>query len=489
MKIISSKARKSCDVLIIPFWEKAKKTESAVSVAPFRKWIDAPIRRKDFSAKKNETCLVYPKRQKEKRFLLLGLGKKDEATLDDIRKSYGEAIRVCLKKKWHTVSLLFPEKTKFPREKVMKAAVEGACLSNYVFDKYQKEKTSLVKSFYLIGCTPKEHEIVKNLPQLAEGVFLARDLICENADIVTPQKLGEVALDLQKISTKVKVRVFKKKDIEKLKMNLLLAVNQGAKSDPVFIEINYSNNPSSKDRTVIVGKGITYDSGGLCLKPADSMLTMKDDMSGAAAILGTMHALIKLKPKINVTALVPSTENSIGPNSYKPGDVFTGMSGKTVEIVNTDAEGRLILADALSYAVEKIKPKRIVNLATLTGAIIIALGEEISGLFSNDDKIVKSLKEAGDRTGEFVWRLPLPSRYLELLKSDIAEIRNCGSRAAGSITAGLFLRQFVKKTPWAHIDIAGTSWQKKAKGYSPVQGTGVGVRLLVEWLEALSEKK
>ena len=489
MKIISSKKRKNSDVLIIPFWEKANKAEPALSVSSFRKWIDTPLRRRDFTGRKNESCLIYPQRQREKRFLLLGLGKKEEASLEDIRQSYGEAVKVCHRKKLHAVSLLFPEKIKFEKIKLLKAAVEGACLSNYVFDKYQKKKTSLVKTFYLIGCSTKEHQAVKDFPQIAEGVFLARDLVCENADVITPQKLAEVANDMQKLSTKLKVRIFKKKDIEKLKMNLLLAVNQGAKSHPVFIEMNYSNNPSSKDRTVIIGKGITYDSGGLCLKPADSMLTMKDDMAGAAAIMGTMYTLLKLKPKINVTALIPSTENAIGPNSYKPGDVFSSMSGKTVEIVNTDAEGRLILADALCYAVEKIKPKRIVNLATLTGAIIIALGEEISGLFTNDDKIARSLKEAAKKTGEALWRLPLPSQYLQLLKSDIAEIRNCGSRAAGSITAGLFLKQFVKKTPWAHIDIAGTSWQKKAKGYNPSQGTGVGVRLLVQWLEELLEKK
>ena len=489
MKIIYSKVRKSTDVLIIPFWEKSKRAEPGVSISSIRKWIDAPLRQKDFSGKKNETCLIYPQKQKEKRFLLLGLGKKEDASLDDIRISYGEAIKLCIAKKLHNVSTFFPEKTQGEKNRIIKAAVEGVCLSNYVFDKYQKEKASLIKLFYLIGCNDKEYDNVKKIPQIVEGVFLARDLVCENADVVTPQKLAEKALDLQKLSTKIKVRIFKKKDIEKLNMNLLLAVNKGSRSDPVFIEINYSNNLHEKDRTVIVGKGVTYDSGGLCLKPADSMLTMKDDMSGAAAILGTMHALIKLKTKINVTALIPATENSIGPDSYKPGDVFSSMSKKTVEIINTDAEGRLILADALFYGVDKIKPDRIVNLATLTGAIVIALGEEISGLFSDDDKLAKSLKEAGDRTGESLWRLPLPASYMELLKSEIAEIKNCGSRAAGSITAALFLKQFVKNIPWAHIDIAGTSWQKKAKGYYSSQGTGVGVRLLVEWLEELSRKK
>ncbi len=232
-----------------------------------------------------------------------------------------------------------------------------------------------------------------------------------------------------------------------------------------------------------MGKGITYDTGGLSLKPTSGMQDMKCDMSGAATALGTIFAAAKIGLKKNVTAIVPSTENCIGSKSYKPGDVYIGYSGKTVEIDNTDAEGRLILADALAYASKKLKPSRIIDFATLTGAIIVALGEETTGMMSNNDELAAQLAKAGEATYERVWRLPLFEEYKQQIKSDVADLKNSGGRDASSITAALFLQEFIGDFPWAHLDIAGTAHLSKARRYHPKNGTGVGIRLMIEFLE------
>ncbi|MCB1135296.1 MAG: leucyl aminopeptidase, partial [Chlamydiia bacterium] len=254
-------------------------------------------------------------------------------------------------------------------------------------------------------------------------------------------------------------------------------------NEPAFIIMQHKGDPRSKDHTVIVGKGVTYDTGGLNLKPTGSMEDMKCDMSGAAVAFGTLYAAAKLGLKKNLSVVVAATENSIGSRSYKPGDVYSSYLGKTVEIGNTDAEGRLTLADALAYANKNLHPTRMIDLATLTGAMLIALGEEASGLMSNDDTLAEQLKQAGERTFERVWRLPLFDEYKDQLKSEIADISNIGGRHAGSITAGIFLKEFVGDTPWAHLDIAGTAYLSKARRYHPKNGTGIGVRLLIDYLE------
>jgi leucyl aminopeptidase len=280
--------------------------------------------------------------------------------------------------------------------------------------------------------------------------------------------------------------MFDKKRIEKEGMGLLLAVNQGSPREPVFIILEYKGDPRSKDHTVLVGKGVTYDTGGLDLKPSGSMLTMKSDMSGAAIVLGTMLTAVRLELKVNLTIVIAATENCIGSKSYKPGDVFRGYLGKTVEIGNTDAEGRLTLADALAYADANLSPTRMINLATLTGGVVVALGDQITGLMSNNDKLVNQLMKASETAGEPLWRLPLRKEYREFYRSDIADIKNCGSgRAASSITGGLFLEDFVGNTPWAHFDIAGTAFLPKARGYLPQHASGVAVRTLIDFLESL----
>lgn len=266
-------------------------------------------------------------------------------------------------------------------------------------------------------------------------------------------------------------------------MGLILAVGRGAPHDPCLIQAAYKGNPDSKEHIVIVGKGITYDTGGLSLKPTDGMLSMKCDMAGAAVALGVVKTAAKLGLKVNVTAVTPVAENSIGSKSYKLGDVYRSYSGKTVEINNTDAEGRLVLADALAFVVDKFAPTRIVDLATLTGACVVALGDEIAGLFCDDDLLAEDLLGASDLTDELLCRIPIHMDYMEAYKSEIADLTNSGGREAGAIKGALFLKQFVGDVPWAHLDIAGPAYLPKPKFYHPMKATGFGVRLLIDFLE------
>ena len=280
----------------------------------------------------------------------------------------------------------------------------------------------------------------------------------------------------------------RREQIKMSHMGLLEAVSRGASEEPAFITIEYKGDPDeSQDWTALVGKGITYDTGGLSIKPTSGMLTMRGDMGGAGAVLGVIHALCHLKIPVNVVALIASTENAIGPSSYKVGDVYTGHSGKTVEVTNTDAEGRLVLADAISYAQETYKLKRIIDLATLTGGAVVALGEEASALMTNNDRLAVELFKASQETSELVWRLPLYEDYKRLLDSKVADIKNSGDRKASAIQGGIFLQHFVDpKISWAHLDIAGVAFSDELKSYQPVQATGYGVRLLIRFFQQMT---
>ncbi len=471
--------RRKSDCLIIPFFEK---TEIASDNKIEKKWM-GPIKTGDFSGKKDEISLIYLDGKRDKRVLLLGLGEKKKLSSESIRNSFAEAIKKCQKIKASNVNILFPVKCE--KDNLFQIILESIFLSNYLFHKLKreslKEERRLVKTIQIIGVTGKK--IIERVKTIATGVHFARDLVNNNADDETPKRLAQTAKEMANISKNVKVTIFDKKRIEREKMGLLLAVNKGSFRDPYFIRIDYEK--GKKDKTVIIGKGITYDTGGLSLKPSEGMDTMKTDMSGGAVALGVLYVAASLGIDANITALIPATENSIGSKSYKPGDVHSSYSGKTVEVENTDAEGRLILADAISYAVNKIKPKNIIDIASLTGAISIALGEEIAGVFSNDNKLYKIMERASEETGELIWRLPLYEEYKKMLKSRIADIKNVGGRKAGSITAALFLEEFVKNIPWIHIDIGGCAYFSKPRGYYTSLATGFGVRLILDFLEKL----
>ncbi len=462
------------DLLILPFWQ-GKKAEMACPAKEFGALIKAPLDSGDFLGKEGETLLLYPGKGKEERVVLLGLGKKDDSTPEKLRRAYSAAVKLGLKKKCTTLSVFSPDGD-------IKPIAEGVYLSNYAFNELRTEKAPVFTKISFMGLSKEDLAVCKKIENIAFCVNFARDLVNGNADDITPQALSHVAKELAKEYPKINTTVFDKKRISQEKMGLLLAVNQGSHREPAFIILEYAGNPGSKEKTAIVGKGITFDTGGLNLKPTGGMETMKCDMSGAAAVLGTVHAAAKIGLKVNIVGVIASTENAIGPNSYKPGDVFKSYEGTTIEITNTDAEGRLVLADALSYVQKNYSPKRMIDLATLTGSIVVALGEEITGLFSNNDKLAKELIRAGETSGEKVWRMPLEQDYKEKLKSPIADMQNAPGRSAGAITAALFLEHFVKDVAWAHLDIAGTAHTTDAKHYNTTKATGIGVRLLIEFL-------
>ncbi len=484
------KKRKTSELIVFPFWEGPKGAKPAADLADLKKGVKPPLDEKDFQGELKETALVYLSSSIEKRCLILGLGKHGDVSVERLRQAYAEAVKVAQQMALSKISVVFPsivELGSLKENEAIEGVCEGLLLPNYRWEDLQTlaEETILLKKIQLIGILPKKMNEVKKWEAIAEGVHFARDLINGNADDVTPQFLGSAAKKVAASFSTVTATVFDKKRILKEKLGLLEAVSRGSAKDPAFIILSHKGAPKSKDHTVLVGKGVTYDTGGLNLKPTGSMETMRDDMSGAATALSTVATAAALKLKCNVTAVIPTTENGIDAKSFKPGDVYTGYSGMSVEIGNTDAEGRLILADALAYSVKKLKPTRMIDLATLTGAAIVALGHELAALFSNDEKLAEKLLDAGEASSETLWRLPLFASYNKKLKSSVADINNTGGRAAGCVTAALFLQNFVGKVSWAHIDIAGPAFQSSEIGYWPKNGVGFGVRLLVHFLSNL----
>jgi leucyl aminopeptidase len=486
----SFSSRKRADLLVVPFWKTNKQVQIACDVDGLQKSFSDALSTHDFRGKESEVIVLYVSGHPEKRVLLLGLGLQSGLNVEKLRRAYAAVVKICHKHKWEEVNLCIPKCLSMSQDDIVKGISEGLLLPNYVFTalknhSIQDEKPVVLKKATFVGGSKADLQIAKKCAVINESVNFVRDLVNGNADDVTPQYLSAVAKGLEKTCSHVKTTIFDKKRIEKEKMGLLLAVNRASNLEPAFIMVSYKGNVKSSDHTVIVGKGVTFDTGGLLIKPRGGMETMKDDMAGAAAAMGVIHAISSLGLKINVTAVVPTTENSIGSRSYKPGDVYQSYSGKTVEIIDTDAEGRLILADALAYTVKNLKPSRVIDVATLTGSIMVALGEEASGLMSNHDVLADLLARAGSETGERVWRMPLYEEYKDQLKSDIADIKNTGSRFGGAITAAMFLKEFVEDVPWAHLDIAGTAFHSESKRYLPKYATGVGVRLLVSLLESL----
>lgn len=477
-------------ILILPVWSHEKKRASlAITLKHKLSHVEKALNFEDFKGKEGETLLLYDDQVPEKRILLLGLGKEKDIQTERLRRAYCQVTKECLAKKLTVLSLYIPEIPDFHHNDIVRGVAEGLLLPNYSFLRYinkkEQEKFFPIQKIHLLNADKKDVALANKFAKVASAVYLARDLVNSNADDITPQYLGDVAKQLAKKHTHIHTKVMGKKEIQKEKMELILAVNQGSPREPTFIVLEYKGNPKSKESTVIVGKGVTYDTGGLNLKPTGSMETMKCDMAGAAACLGAISAIADLQLKVNVTAVIASTENCIGSHSIKPGDIFGSYLGKTVEINNTDAEGRLILADALAYAEKTLKPTRMIDLATLTGAIDIALGSEAAGIFSANDALADALIRAGSATHERVWRMPVFAEYDEYLKTDIADLKNTGGRPGGAATAAAFLKQFVDKTPWAHLDIASVAYSNEKKRYLPKFASGFGVRLLVEFFENL----
>ncbi|UCD83472.1 MAG: leucyl aminopeptidase [Deltaproteobacteria bacterium] len=451
------------------------------------------IKKGDFKGKLSETTVIYTWGQiPAKRILLVGLGKRDEMTLERVRQVAGKAgtrIRGLGLKSFVTAIPETGKKLGFSQ--VSQAVVEGTLLALYRFRQFKtkEEDKTEIDRVTIICREPKKITEVKKGVELgqivAEAANWTRDLVNLPGNELAPQRMGQEA---QKMARQfgLKCKVLGLAEIRRLKMNCLLQVAKGSRQPPRFIILEYPGKGKRLKTVVLVGKGITFDSGGISIKPSARMEEMKYDMAGGAAVLGAVRAAAQLNLPFRIIALVPATENLPGGAAYKPGDILTS-SGKTIEIITTDAEGRLILADALTYA-QRYRPEAIIDLATLTGACIIALGHEASGMLGNNRRLLDRLKKAGEESGERVWELPLWKEYDELLKSEVADLKNVGNRSAGVITGGAFLGRFINKTPWAHLDIAGTAWVDKGKKYMSAGATGVGVRLLTRLFQNWAKK-
>lgn len=423
-------------------------------------------------------------------FIVASAGDKDKITRSGMEKLGGYIYNAILSKKSISdayVVLFNNTETYF--ELSASYIASGIYLKSWVFDKYKSKKNPI--KIKTIECSTvyidNNTHMFDVLKSIDEGVFLTRNLVTEPSNIMTTDQMLLESQELKKYG--VKVSFLDEQDMEKLGMNALLGVGKGSEMPSYTIILEYRPN-KNKDLISLVGKGLTFDSGGICLKPSNNMGEMKGDMTGAAVVLGTIKSLALRNADVNIVGIIGVTENMISGRAQRPGDVVVSMSQKTIEIDNTDAEGRLVLADVLWYVQEKYSPKVIVDLATLTGAIKIALGHEYAGLFSNSDDLSKNLSDAGNFVGEKLWRLPLQETYDDDIESEIADIKNCGSgRGAGSITAAMFLQRFIQNdVEWAHLDIAATEWDKKSRALSQKGATGFGVRLLNEFIDKYYDK-
>ncbi len=443
-----------------------------------------------FAGKKGEfLAILAPSGVAVGRILLAGLGKIEEIGRIQLETLGGNVVAQLAGTGESEVTILLgdlPGLTLAPATAAAAVAL-GARLRFYRFDKYRtrlkpEQKPSLEKITLLGPAPAAAKKAWAELEKLAEGVEFARDLVSEPGNVIYPETLAEAAKELEALG--VEVEILDEKKMKKLGMGALLGVGQGSVKPPrlIVMQWNGAKDPDTAP-AVFVGKGITFDSGGISLKPGAGMEEMKWDMAGSGAVLGLMKAVAGRKAKANVVGIVAAAENMPDGNAQRPGDIVTSMSGQTIEVDNTDAEGRLVLADALWYAQQRFKPAVMVDLATLTGAIIIALGSEHGGLFSNDDDLAAGLEAAGKAVGEKLWRLPLTEAYDKLIDCDAADMKNIsGGREAGSIVGAQFLQRFVNGTKWAHLDIAGMAWTKKDSGSVPKGASGYGVRLLDQFV-------
>lgn len=434
--------------------------------------------------------------QKIKKIILLGLGEKHDYALEVLRRAAGTLFKAG-KISGLAVFDVSEIADGAGTEEAAKALTEAVILAKYEFSKYKgkKDLKKKNKEIELTLFVAEKKDLrpaaagIKSGLLSAEATVYARDLVNEPASVCVPSHLAEHSRQIAAASKgAVKVRIFNREECAKRGMGAFLSVASGAGEEPYFIHLSYKPKiakPKLKKIT-LVGKGITFDSGGLQIKPGESMATMKLDMAGAAAVLGVFSKVSELAPEAEVHGIIAATENMPGPKAYKPGDIVRAMNGKTIEIGHTDAEGRVTLADSLSYAA-KLKPDFIIDLATLTGACMVALGEEVTGLMSNSRKLSEKIVSAAAKTGEKVWELPLVPEYREIIKGMHADVRNSGgTRYGGAITAGLFLEEFVNSVPWAHLDIAGPAWAERPTiPYIPLGGTGYGVRTLIELLKRI----
>ena len=422
----------------------------------------------DFTGKEGETLIFYGSRKKAQRFVLVGLGEQKKLSLERYRRAGAHAAKQAHSLKAKHVMMFIPAVVA-DYSSVVSAIAEGAFLGLYKFDKYISKKADSPPALEQITlCTESAAGLsagkrsVRRAQVICEAAILARDLANAPGNEIYPETLAEAAR-LSAERNGYSVIILDEREIKELGMGGVLGVSQGSTHPPRFIILEYGN--PKKRPVVLVGKGVTFDSGGISIKPAAGMAEMKMDMSGAAAVIGTFESVARLELPVHLVGLIPTVENMPSGNSVRPGDIIRHFNGKTTEVDNTDAEGRLILADALAYA-EQFNPSAVIDLATLTGAVVVALGHHAAGMLGNDDGLMKRLEQAGDATFERVWQLPLFDEYEKLIKSDIADVKNVGGRWAGAITGAWFLKKFIGSYSWVHLDIAGTAMLEENGDYT-----------------------
>ncbi len=482
------------DVLIVSSLEGAGAKGGAIADldSALDGLISEAIEADEFKGKHGSTLTVRTRGAlKATRVIVVGLGKKKELTIERIRQAIGNGMRRSMRLKAETigVTLFGAGQGEMPVKEVAQAVCEAAHLSEYRFDTWKKKNPD-EKRVSTVTIVEKQQGKMKRAQDgaelgaiMAQGAMKARDLVNEIANDITPKFLKETAERIAKLSKSVTVDVFNKAEAKKMGMNAFLAVARGSDEDPYFIHLRYTPKKPAKKSIALVGKGITYDSGGLSLKNSDSMKTMKVDMSGAASVLGVFEVIDQIAPDVEVHGIIAACENMPSGKSYRPGDIVRAKNGLSIEVDNTDAEGRVTMADSLSYAVE-LKPNAIIDIATLTGACVVALGEEVVGLMSNNEKLTDKLLDASIESGEEIWEMPLFKSYNKLIESKVADVKNVGGRWGGALTAGLFLQKFVDKVPWIHLDIAGPAYaERKYLSYVPFGGSGVPVRTLLQFIK------
>ena len=427
--------------------------------------------------------------------IFLGLGEDEKLNKERLRRVFGKVQKYIESLKGKKIFIEFVKSKNISIEDSVRAMIEGLSLSNYKFNKYKsdREKIDETDVSITIGGHNLEHkdysDIVEESKILVETVFNARDLVNEPSNVIYPETLAEEAVKFSK-RYGFEIEIINHKKIEELQMNSFLAVGKSSIHKPKVIVMRYFGDKDNLDQKLgLIGKGLTYDSGGYSLKPSNSMVDMKSDMGGAATVIGAISAIAKRKLKIKVVAVVAACENVIGNEAYKPGDIISSMAGKNIEILNTDAEGRLTMIDAVTYAIREEHITEIIDVATLTGAALVALGNDVTAVVTNNDSFYKELEKAFISTGEKLWNLPNFDDYKTLIKSDIADLKNTGGRYGGTITAGLFVGEFVENKPWLHLDIAGPAYITVPWDYCPKGGTGAGVRTLYELAKNRSENR
>ncbi|MFQ5558988.1 MAG: leucyl aminopeptidase [Nitrospinota bacterium] len=493
IKFIENKTLENANLLIIGLFKNGRTDTLAGNLDSGLSGVLASVNKeKTFFQKPFETRVIYtPGSASSKKVLFVSLGEEGDFSLERLRKAAGITASIVEKLgEAGFTSLLYAQARALNNEwltyDISFAVTEAVMMALYSFECYKTEKDFKKGSakeavLFMAEKDPEAVRGARDAVKLSEAVFTARDLVNHPGNTATPSFLAKEA---KRISLKAGItcKILGEKEAFKLGMGAFLGVAKGSCEPPKFIVLEYFGGLKKEKPVVFVGKGLTFDSGGISLKPSEKMEEMKFDMAGGAAAIGAIQAIASLKLKVNVVSLIPATENMPGGRANKPGDILKAMSGTTIEVINTDAEGRLILADALCYA-ERYKPRAVIDLATLTGACIVALGHHATAVLGNDEELIGDLIAAGEKTGERLWELPLWEEFDEQIKSTIADIKNTGGRSGGTITAAAFLKNFGSKYRWAHLDIAGTAWEEKGRPCVPSGATGVGVRLLFEFIK------